>query len=235
MRAQECSGPWPSWPCGSSSTRPTGWPHFVSEPARNWSMITCAPFTKSPNCASHITRAAVLGHRVAELEAHDRRPRRAGSRRPRRGAGGGDGVERHVLLAACARRRGRRGAGRRCRARSPGRRGARGRPRGGACRRRATRRWPSRPRRGPRRSSARFFRKGSSFGVDVEALGQRRRGAFRAARRRARMARTRRPRARTSRRAARDHVERRGGRRRPPAASSRLLLRPESRRGPRAR
>ncbi len=28
MRALECSGPWPSKPCGSSSTRPLGWPHF---------------------------------------------------------------------------------------------------------------------------------------------------------------------------------------------------------------
>ena len=53
MRALECSGPWPSKPCGSSSVRPLGWPHFVSELAMNWSMITCAPFMKSPNCASH--------------------------------------------------------------------------------------------------------------------------------------------------------------------------------------
>ena len=30
--------------------------HFDSAPAMNWSMITCAPLTKSPNCASHTTR-----------------------------------------------------------------------------------------------------------------------------------------------------------------------------------
>ncbi len=57
MRALECSGPCPSLPCGSSSVRALGWPHFVSDPARNWSMITWAPFAKSPNCASHITSA----------------------------------------------------------------------------------------------------------------------------------------------------------------------------------
>ena len=57
MRALECSGPWPSWPWGRSRTRPVGWPHLVSEPARNWSMITWAPFMKSPNWASHITSA----------------------------------------------------------------------------------------------------------------------------------------------------------------------------------
>jgi len=57
MRALECSGPWPSCPCGRSSTRELGWPHLVSEPARNWSTITWAPLAKSPNCASHITSA----------------------------------------------------------------------------------------------------------------------------------------------------------------------------------
>ena len=30
--------------------------HLVSPLARNWSMITCAPLAKSPNCASHSTR-----------------------------------------------------------------------------------------------------------------------------------------------------------------------------------
>ena len=30
-RALECSGPWPSCPCGSSSTRPVGCPHLVSD------------------------------------------------------------------------------------------------------------------------------------------------------------------------------------------------------------
>ncbi len=57
MRALECSGPCPSCPWGRSSTRPWGWAHLVSDATRNWSTMTCAPFQKSPNCASHITRA----------------------------------------------------------------------------------------------------------------------------------------------------------------------------------
>ena len=28
------------------------WPHFDSPATMNWSMITCAEFAKSPNCAS---------------------------------------------------------------------------------------------------------------------------------------------------------------------------------------
>ena len=29
--------------------------HLVSPEAMNWSMMTCAPLAKSPNCASHST------------------------------------------------------------------------------------------------------------------------------------------------------------------------------------
>ena len=56
-RAEEWSGPWPSYPCGSSSTTLERWPHFCSPELTNSSMIVCAPSTKSPNCASQQTRA----------------------------------------------------------------------------------------------------------------------------------------------------------------------------------
>ncbi|RUS31556.1 hypothetical protein BC938DRAFT_477569 [Jimgerdemannia flammicorona] len=54
MRAEECSGPWPSYPCGSDSTRPVRCSHFFSPEAMNWSMMTWAVFAKSPNWASQI-------------------------------------------------------------------------------------------------------------------------------------------------------------------------------------
>ena len=52
--AEECSGPWPSYPWGSSITKPDALDHFLSPEAINWSITTCAPFAKSPNCASQI-------------------------------------------------------------------------------------------------------------------------------------------------------------------------------------
>ena len=55
MRALECSGPCPSYPCGSSRTSPEGWPHLVSAAVMNWSIMICAPLAKSPNCASQST------------------------------------------------------------------------------------------------------------------------------------------------------------------------------------
>ena len=58
MRADEWSGPWPSKPCGSSRTTEERWPHFCSAEEMNSSMMVCAPFAKSPNCASHSTRAS---------------------------------------------------------------------------------------------------------------------------------------------------------------------------------
>ena len=48
-------GPFPSKPCGNSSTSPLSRRHLSSALAMNWSMITWATLTKSPNCASHIT------------------------------------------------------------------------------------------------------------------------------------------------------------------------------------
>ena len=57
MRALECSGPWPSKPWGSSSVSPEVWPHLSSAATMNWSMMICAPFMKSPNCASQPTHA----------------------------------------------------------------------------------------------------------------------------------------------------------------------------------
>ena len=58
MRADEWSGPWPSWPCGSSMTTPDFWPHLVSPEEMYSSMTDWAPLTKSPNCASQMVRAS---------------------------------------------------------------------------------------------------------------------------------------------------------------------------------
>ena len=57
-RALECSGPWPSYPWGSSRTRLERWPHLSSAAAMNWSTTIWAPLTKSPNWASHSTSAS---------------------------------------------------------------------------------------------------------------------------------------------------------------------------------
>mmetsp|Transcript_13407 Transcript_13407/g.18543 ORF Transcript_13407/g.18543 Transcript_13407/m.18543 type:complete len:219 (+) Transcript_13407:1032-1688(+) len=54
-RQEECSGPIPWYPCGRRSTSPDCTPHLFSMELKNWSMITCAPLEKSPNCASHST------------------------------------------------------------------------------------------------------------------------------------------------------------------------------------
>jgi len=45
-------------PCGRSSTSPDVWPHFWYDADMYWSIMTWAPFTKSPNCASQITSAS---------------------------------------------------------------------------------------------------------------------------------------------------------------------------------
>ena len=50
--------PGPSYPCGSSSPTPEGRSHLSSAALMNWSMMICAPFAKSPNCASHSTSAS---------------------------------------------------------------------------------------------------------------------------------------------------------------------------------
>ena len=54
-RADECSGPCPSKPCGRYIVSPHMRPHFASPEAMNWSITTWAPLTKSPNCASQMT------------------------------------------------------------------------------------------------------------------------------------------------------------------------------------
>jgi hypothetical protein len=57
-RALECSGPFPSYPCGRRSVSREVWPHFERPATRNWSTTICAPLTKSPNCASQRTSAS---------------------------------------------------------------------------------------------------------------------------------------------------------------------------------
>ncbi len=57
-RALECSGPLPSYPCGRSSVSRDVFPHLESDETMNWSMMICAPFTKSPNWASQMTSAS---------------------------------------------------------------------------------------------------------------------------------------------------------------------------------
>src|SRR3954452_20733243 len=58
IRPDEWSGPWPSYPCGSSRTTLERWPHFCSELEMNSSTIVWAPLPKSPNCASQQTRTS---------------------------------------------------------------------------------------------------------------------------------------------------------------------------------
>ncbi len=59
-RPEECSGPWPSYPCGRFSIIADFCPHLASLEAINWSIGICAPLAKSPNWASQITRASSL-------------------------------------------------------------------------------------------------------------------------------------------------------------------------------
>ena len=56
-RADEWSGPWPSKPWGSRRTRPDCCPHRSSAAATNRSIAAWALLAKSPNWASHTTRA----------------------------------------------------------------------------------------------------------------------------------------------------------------------------------
>ena len=71
-RALECSGPFPSYPCGSRSVRREVWFHFDRPATMNWSITIWAPLTKSPNCASQSTRASGADDGVAVLEAERR-------------------------------------------------------------------------------------------------------------------------------------------------------------------
>ena len=56
-RPEVWSGPWPSWPCGSSRVTAERWPHFTSPEEMNSSITDWAPLTKSPNWASQATSA----------------------------------------------------------------------------------------------------------------------------------------------------------------------------------
>lgn len=56
MRPEECSGPWPSYPCGRLITNEDRQFHLASPLTMQLSIIICAPFAKSPNCASQMTR-----------------------------------------------------------------------------------------------------------------------------------------------------------------------------------
>ena len=86
MRADEWSGPWPSYPCGSSRTTEERWAHFCSAEEMNSSMIVWAPLTKSPNCASHSDEGVGPLDRVAVLEAQRGELGQQASRRRRTGA-----------------------------------------------------------------------------------------------------------------------------------------------------
>ena len=57
-RPELWSGPWPSWPCGSSRVSALRWPHLTSPEDRNSSTTDWAPLAKSPNCASQATKAS---------------------------------------------------------------------------------------------------------------------------------------------------------------------------------
>ncbi len=48
----------PSMPWGSIITRPDSMPHLLSPLVMNWSMMAWATLAKSPNWASHMTRAS---------------------------------------------------------------------------------------------------------------------------------------------------------------------------------
>ena len=60
IRAEEWSGPWPSYPWGRRRTRDECWFHFCSADETNSSTTVWAPFAKSPNCASQIVRVSGL-------------------------------------------------------------------------------------------------------------------------------------------------------------------------------
>ncbi len=111
-RALECSGPRPSKPCGSSSTSPLSRRHLSSALAMNWSMITWAALTKSPNWASQRVRVSGRVTAVAVLEAQHAGLRTAGCCRSRpRLVVGARCCSGTYSLARLVRRAARRGAG----------------------------------------------------------------------------------------------------------------------------
>ena len=68
-------GPRPRSRAGRSSVSREVSPHFARPETMNWSIVTCAAFTKSPNCASHITSVSGAWIAVAVLEAERARLR----------------------------------------------------------------------------------------------------------------------------------------------------------------
>ena len=58
MRAEEWSGPCPSYPCGNSITTPERSFHFWKEEETNSSVTAWPQFAKSPNWASHSTKVS---------------------------------------------------------------------------------------------------------------------------------------------------------------------------------
>ena len=73
--------------------------HLVSPLARNWSMMTCAPLAKSPNCASHSTSDGRVRQGVAVLEAQHALPRTASELKMSIFAwSSANVVQRHVLV-----------------------------------------------------------------------------------------------------------------------------------------
>ena len=68
-RAEECSGPWPSWPCGRNSVRPQSRPHLASPELMNWSITTWAPLHEVAELALPDHEGLRVGGRIAVLEA----------------------------------------------------------------------------------------------------------------------------------------------------------------------
>ena len=98
-RPLECSGPCPRSRAATSSTMPLGRCHLDSDDTMNWSMIVCAPFTKSPNCASHMHSMLGIIERVPVVEPEHRRlaQRRVVNAKTRLPLG--EVVERDITLA----------------------------------------------------------------------------------------------------------------------------------------
>ena len=69
MRALECSGPWPSKPCGSSITRPLGWPHLDSAAGNELVDHDLRAVGEIAELRFPDHQRQRVGHAVAEFEA----------------------------------------------------------------------------------------------------------------------------------------------------------------------